>query len=103
VEPRNTFTLYSEAEGKVIQSAIILGNKVNKGQNILSIDASLRSANKNIIEQNIIVKFLFDDKIITYNYNNNTNSKLLRNYIDSNIDANNFVIDLQIIYCYENN
>ena len=53
VEPRNTFTLYSESEGKVIQSAIILGNKVNKGQNILSIDASLRSANKNILEQNI--------------------------------------------------
>jgi RND family efflux transporter MFP subunit len=53
VEPRNTFTLYSEAEGKVIQSDIILGNKVNKGQNILSIDASLRSANKNILEQNI--------------------------------------------------
>lgn len=53
VEPRNTFTLYSEAEGKVIQSAIIVGNRVSKGQSILSIDASLRTTNEKILEQNI--------------------------------------------------
>jgi uncharacterized membrane protein len=78
------------------------------------IDNSLLSINE-LIQQNITVNILFDDQIITYNFNKIIKSKyndnidiaynkhkLLQNYIKSKIDTNNFVIDFQIIYCYEN-
>lgn len=76
VEPRNTFTLYSEAEGKVIQSAIIVGSRVRKGQNILNIDASLRTGNEKILEQNI-QKAQLDYEVAKKNFNRNKN--LLQN------------------------
>jgi RND family efflux transporter MFP subunit len=53
VEPRNIFTLFSEAEGKIMHSSIELGNKVSQKQTLVKIDASMRLANQKMLEQNL--------------------------------------------------
>lgn len=100
---------------------IIIESDNNNPDNIISIPFILYKMHRldkdiisidDIIKNKITFKIMFDDKLITYNYNKqiyncshntnkqeNENKKLLLNYIKSN---NNCLIDLQIIYCNEN-
>lgn len=53
IESKSIFTLYSETEGKVIESSVIEGKNVKAGQSLISIDASSHITNLKIIEQSL--------------------------------------------------
>lgn len=86
IETRNVFTLYSEADGKVIYSALAIGNLVKQGEKLISIDASIRNTNQSILEQGLRKAHL-DYEAAQKNFNRFKN--LLQNGNTSTIDYEN--------------